>query len=155
MAVYVRYLTADERNRLVREWNVKRSSDYNPATLTALEKRIHTALVSGYSWPVSRIATDLSLSERTVRTWIAVINKTKQGTLTVDDSRDRKRPGRAPVYDAARIAEVARTPPATVGLPHARWTLASLQDYLNDHHGIGIKRSRLSDVLNKSGIRLD
>jgi transposase len=45
------------------------------------------------------------------------------------------------------------TDPQSLGLPFASWTLDRLEAYLNEVNGIGIKRSRINDLLLREGLR--
>lgn len=100
---------------------------------------------------VPAIAGSLGVTEATVRNWLARCN-----TAGLDGLKDRPRAGRPPVYSTAVVGEVvatALTPPASLGLPFACWTLDRLVAYLGETHGIAIKRSRVSEVLRAEGLR--
>src|SRR5262249_14134772 len=69
---------------------------------------------------------------------------------------DHPRPGRPPTYTAEQRAEViaaALTKPDALGLAFASWTLDRLQAYLSEHKGIGIKRTRIDEILIAEGLR--
>ena len=69
---------------------------------------------------------------------------------------DHPRPGRPPTYTAEQRAEViaaALTRPESLGLPFASWTLDRLRAYLSEHKGIGIKRTRIDEILIAEGLR--
>jgi len=69
---------------------------------------------------------------------------------------DHPRPGRPPTYTAAQRAEViaaALTRPENLGLPFASWTLDRLATYLAERKGIGIKRTRIDEILIAEGLR--
>jgi transposase len=69
---------------------------------------------------------------------------------------DHPRPGRPPTYTAEQRAEViaaALTKPDTLGLPFASRTPDRLQAYLGEHEGIGIKRTRIDEILIAEGLR--
>lgn len=69
---------------------------------------------------------------------------------------DHPRPGRPHTYTAEQRAEVitaALTKPESLGLPFASWTLDRLQAYLSTHKGIGIKRTRIDEILIAEGLR--
>src|SRR5206468_8959391 len=69
---------------------------------------------------------------------------------------DHPRPGRPPTYTAEQRAEViaaALTRPEDLGMPFASWTLDRLQAYLSEHKGIGIKRTRIDEILIAEGLR--
>ncbi len=100
---------------------------------------------------VQAIARTLGRSEDTVRQWIKRFNAAGLSGLH-DDSRA----GRPPTYTAEEVSEVialALTAPQSLGLPFASWTLDRLEAYLNEVKGIGIKRSRIDDILRDEGLR--
>jgi transposase len=69
---------------------------------------------------------------------------------------DHPRPGRPATYTADQKAEViaaALTKPEALGLPFAAWTLDRLQAYLGEHKGIGIKRTRIDEILIAEGLQ--
>jgi len=69
---------------------------------------------------------------------------------------DHPRPGRPHTYTPDQRAEViatALTKPQSLGLPFASWTLDRLRAYLSEHKGIGIKRSRIDEILLAEGLR--
>ncbi len=69
---------------------------------------------------------------------------------------DHPRPGRPPTYTPEQRAEVnaaALTKPEALGLPFASWTLDRLRAYLSEHKGIGIKRTRIDEILIAEGLR--
>ncbi len=45
------------------------------------------------------------------------------------------------------------TDPQTLDLPFASWTLDRLAAYLTEERGIGIKRSRIGEILRDEGLR--
>jgi len=51
------------------------------------------------------------------------------------------------------VIATALTAPEALGLPFACWTLDRLQAYLNEEQGIGIKRSRIDELLLAEGLR--
>ncbi|MBV8076826.1 MAG: helix-turn-helix domain-containing protein [Planctomycetaceae bacterium] len=70
--------------------------------------------------------------------------------------RRRPRAGRPHTYTAEQRAEViatALTDPKDLGLPFGCWTLDRLRAYLNEQKGIGIKRSRISEILVDEGLK--
>ena len=65
------------------------------------------------------------------------------------------RSGRPPIYSAAERSAVITTAlshPAELGLPFASWTLDRLVAYLGEQ-GIGMRRSRVSEVLLAEGLK--
>jgi transposase len=69
---------------------------------------------------------------------------------------DLPRSGRPHTYTAGQRAEViaaALTDPKRLGLPFGCWTLDRLRAYLNAQKGIGIKRSRIGEILVDEGLK--
>jgi len=100
---------------------------------------------------VKAIAHELGVCAATVRLWLKRFNVKGLGGLL-----DNARPGRPAVYTAGEISEViaaSLTDPKTLGLPFASWTMDRLQAYLNEQKGIGIKRSRIGEILLDEGLR--
>jgi transposase len=65
------------------------------------------------------------------------------------------RSGRPPTYSAeerSAVITAALRRPAELGLPFASWTLDRLVAYLGEH-GIGMRRSRVSEVLLAEGLK--
>ena len=86
-----------------------------------------------------------------MRKWIQRFNEAGLPGLA-----DVPRSGRPTTYTPEAVSEVivtALTDPQTLGLPFASWTLDRLEAYLNEVKGIGIKRSRIDDLLLREGLR--
>jgi transposase len=100
---------------------------------------------------ISSIVARLSVSRDMVYFWIRRFNATG-----LEGLQDRPRSGRPPTYSSDEVAEViaaALTKPQNLELPFASWTLDRLQVYLNEQKGIGIKRSRIDEILAAEGLR--
>jgi transposase len=100
---------------------------------------------------VPRIAQQLNLDERTVRTWLKRFND--QGVAGLED---RPRSGAPVTYTPEVVGEIiatSLTDPKTLDLPFGCWTVRRLEAYLNEEKGIPIKRSRLDDLLLAEGLR--
>ena len=72
----------------------------------------------------------------------------------VNGLANRPKSGRPPVADQAfrkRLVATIETPPHTMGLGFAVWTLPSLQAYLLRETGIKLSQNRLSEVLKEEG----
>jgi transposase len=67
---------------------------------------------------------------------------------------DHPRPGRPHTYDErAEVIAAALTRPDDPRLPFGSWTLDRLQAYLAEHKGIGIKQTRIDEILIAEGLR--
>jgi len=143
MAIRIRTLTDDERRTL----------DRLAHSRTAAARQVERAQIvwlsaQGQSAPV--LAQHLGVHVRTVRTWLKRFNQVGLAGL-----EDQPRPGRPPIYGAVERAEViatALTNPLELEQPFACWTLDRLQNYLNEEKGIGIKRSRIDEILIAEGL---
>ena len=143
-ALRVRALTEEERGHLAR---LARSR--TAATLAVERARIIWAAHGGAA--LAAMAQELGGCEHTVRLWIKRFNAL--GLAGLDDG---PRSGRPPTYTADEVAEVialALTDPQTLALPFACWTLDRLATYLQEVKGIGIKRSRIDELLVAEGLR--
>jgi transposase len=104
--------------------------------------------LDGLSAP--RIASKMGLCGATVRFWLKRFNERGLAGLAED-----MRSGRPPVYSAeerSAVIAAALLRPADLGLPFASWTLDRLVAYLGEK-GIGMKRSRVGEVLLAEGLK--
>ena len=96
------------------------------------------------------IAAKLDLCGATVRFWLKRFNERGLPGLEED-----MRSGRPPTYTAeerSAVIAAALSRPADLGLPFASWTLDRLVAYLGEK-GIGMKRSRVGEVLQAEGLK--
>ena len=104
--------------------------------------------IEGLSAP--EIAAKMELCGATVRFWLKRFNERGLRGLAAD-----MRSGRPPVYSAeerSAVIAAALSRPAALGLPFASWTLDRLVAYLGEK-GVGMKRSRVSEVLLAEGLK--
>jgi transposase len=97
------------------------------------------------------IATELGVSERTVRRWVKRFSAQGLAGLT-----DAPRSGRPATYTADEVGELVAaslTAPQALGLPFGSWTLDRLAAYLQEEKGIPMKRSRIGEILQAEGLR--
>lgn len=111
--------------------------------------RIIQASSEGQS--VAEIATGLQLKAAKVRKWINRFNE--EGLSGLEDAPRVGRPATYSLEDVSEVIATALTDPPALGLPFASWTLDRLQAYLNEVKGIGMKRSRIDDLLLREGLR--
>lgn len=100
---------------------------------------------------VPAVAGELDIVPKTVRIWLKRFNE-----RGMDGLEDKPRPGRAPTYTPEEVGELiaaALTNPQDLGLPFGSWTLDRLEAYLNEEKGIGLKRSRIDEILLSEGLR--
>jgi transposase len=97
------------------------------------------------------VSPEVDLSEHSARLWIKRFNDHGLPGLN-----DEPRSGRPATYTSDQISiviETALTKPESLGLPYACWTLDRLAAYLQEERGIGIKRSRIDELLIREGLR--
>lgn len=100
---------------------------------------------------LATIARTLHLCPATVHTWIKRFNAAGLSGL-----EDAPRSGAPPTYPPEQVGEIialSLTDPRTLGLPFGAWTLDRLVAYLHEERGIGMKRSRVSELLIAEGLR--
>jgi transposase len=142
--VTLRALTADERRELER---LARSRTEEARLV--VRARIVLGLAAGER--PYQVADRVGVGRMAAYEWLHRFNAEGLKGLT-----DHPRPGRPHTYTAEQRAEViatALTKPEALGLPFASWTLDRLQAYLSEHKGIGIKRTRIDEVLIAEGLR--
>jgi transposase len=100
---------------------------------------------------VPAIAQELQLTRTTVRRWLKRFNR--QGLTGLKERPRSGRPATDSPEQVSAVIATALTDPKTVRLPFACWTLARLQGYLNEGKGIGIKRTRMDELLVAEGWR--
>lgn len=144
MAIRVRTLT-DEESRIIQNLAHSRT-----ASARQVERAKIIWLAAQGVW-VPTISERMGIHEQTVRDWLKRFNAHGLPGL-----EDRPRPGKPPSYTAAERSEViaiALQSPLALEQPFASWTLDRLQVYLNQCKGIGIKRSRIDELLIAEGLR--
>jgi transposase len=144
MTIRVRALSDDEAQGLAK---MARSRTLG-AGLVRRAQIVQCAVDEGLSAPA--IAARMGLCGATVRFWLKRFNARGLQGLEED-----MRSGRPPTYTAAERSAVitaALSRPAELGLPFACWTLDRLVAYLGEQ-GIGMRRSRISEVLLAEGLK--
>ena len=98
----------------------------------------------------SEVAAKIGLCGATVRFWLRRFNARGLAGLEED-----MRSGRPPIYTAeerSAVITAALSRPSDLDLPFASWTLDRLAAHLSEQ-GIGMKRSRISEVLLAEGLK--
>ena len=142
--VKLRELTADERRALGR---LARSRTEE----ARLVQRARIVLGRAAGERPYQVADRVGVGRAAAYEWLHRFNAEGLKGLT-----DHPRPGRPHTYTPDQRAEVvaaALTKPQSLGLPFASWTLDRLQAYLGEHKGIGIKRTRIDEILVAEGLR--
>src|SRR5947209_7919954 len=142
--VKLRALTADERRELER---LARSRTEEARLV--VRAKIVLGLAAGER--PYQVADRVGVGRMAASEWLHRFNAEGLEGLT-----DHPRRGRPPTYTPEQKAEViaaALTKPEALGLPFASWTLDRLQAYLAEHKGVGIKRTRINEILVAEGLR--
>ena len=142
--VKLRELTVDERKELER---LARSRTEEARLV--IRAKIVLGLAAGER--PYRVADRVGVGRMAAYEWLHRFNAEGLKGLT-----DHPRPGRPPTYTPEQRAEViaaALTKPEDLGLPFASWTLDRLQAYLAEHKGVGMKRTRIDEILIAEGLR--
>ena len=142
--VKLRELSGDERRELER---LARSRTEE----TRLVQRAKIILGLAAGERPYQVAAKVGVGRMAAYEWLHRFNAEGLKGLT-----DHPRPGRPHTYTPEQRAEViaaALTKPEALGLPFASWTLDRLQAYLGEHKGIGIKRTRIDEILVAEGLR--
>ena len=143
MTLRVRALGDEEARELTR---MARSQKLGAGLVRRARIVQHAA--DGLSAPA--VAAKMGLCGATVRFWLKRFNERGLPGLA-----EEMRSGRPPTYTAEErgaVIAAALNRPADLDLPFASWTLDRLVAYL-DEKGIGMKRSRVSEVLLAEGLK--
>ena len=114
-------------------------------------KRAKIILLSNLGHTTKEIAEKLDCHERTASRWINRFDRLGMAGL-----EEGPREGRPRVYspeDVGLIIQTALTPPDELGLPFGSWTLDRLVAHLSEEKGVGMKRTRVAEVLGREGLR--
>ena len=144
MALRLRELTEDEVAA------VTRLAHSRAAAARAVERaRIVLAAHEGDRVPA--IAARLGIHEKTVRRWLRRFNA--EGGAGLADAPRSGRPATYTPEEVGAVVAAALTDPQELGLPFGCWTYARLEAHLNEGAGLGIKRSRINEILLAEGLR--
>ena len=145
MTIRVRALSDEEARELAR---MVRSRTLG-AGLVRRAQIVRHAVEEGLSAP--EVAARMGLCGATVRFWLKRFNARGLPGLEED-----MRSGRPPTYTAeerSAVIKAALSRPTELGLPFATWTLDRLVAYLGEQKGIGMRRSRVGEVLLAEGLK--
>ena len=104
--------------------------------------------VDGLSAP--EVAAKMDLCGATVRFWLKRFNA--RGLVGLEEDMRSGRPATYTAEERSAVITAALSRPSELGLPFASWTLDRLVAYLSEQ-GIGMKRSRISEVLLAEGLK--
>jgi transposase len=143
MALKVRTLTAEEANEL------KRLAGSRTAPHRVVQRaQIVWASAHGETVPV--IARQVGGSAFRVRAWVHRFNR--QGLAGLADAPRAGRPRRHDETTRGKVIALARTKPHSLGYPVALWTLARLQQVLQERHGLGVTPATIWKWLRAEGL---
>ncbi len=114
-------------------------------------KRAKIILLSNQGYLAREISEKLDCHERTASRWINRFNKLGMAGL-----EEGPRDGRPRVYspeDVGLVIQTALTAPDELELPFGSWTLDRLVAYLSEEQRVGIKRTRVAEILGREGLR--
>ena len=143
MTIRLRALSDEERQELGR---MARSRTLGAGRVRRAQIVLHAS--EGLKAP--DISARMGLCGATLRHWLKRFNARGLEGLEED-----VRTGRPPTYSAEQRSaaiDAALTRPADLGLPFAAWTLDRLVAHLAER-GIGMRRSRTSEILIREGLR--
>lgn len=96
------------------------------------------------------IAARMDLCGATVRFWLKRFNA--RGVSGLEEDMRSGRPATYSPEERSAVITAALSRPSDLGLPFASWTLDRLVAYLSEQ-GLGMKRSRVSEVLIAEGLK--
>src|SRR5947209_11035140 len=97
------------------------------------------------------ISAALQLDGRTVTQWLKRFDA--GGLAALEDAPRRGRPATYSPEERAEVVAAALHRPRELNLPFACWSLDRLTAYLHEHKQLGIKRSRVGEILLEEGLR--
>ena len=144
MALRVRALSEEERRQI-------RRVSQSRTTAARTVERAQIIQLASEGLLVPAIAQQLGIGKEVVRQWLKRFNAEGLAGL-----QDRPRSGRPATYTPEQVGEMiaaALTHPQDLGQAFGCWTFQRLARFLNEAKGIGIKPSRLHEILHAEGLR--
>jgi transposase len=143
MTIRVRALNDGEAERLA---HMTRSRTLGAGLVRRAQIVQHA--VDGLGAP--EIAAKMDLCGATVRFWLKRFNA--RGLAGLEEDMRSGRPATYSPEERGAVITAALSRPPELGLPFASWTLDRLVAYLSEQ-GIGMRRSRVSEVLLAEGLK--
>jgi transposase len=143
MALKVRALTEEETATLHRLAHARTAAH-------RVVQRAQLIRASAQGLGVPPIAPRVGLSALRVRTWVRRFNA--RGLAGLADRPRAGRPRRHDETTRGTVIALARTKPRGLGLPFALWTLARLQQALQERHGLWVTPAAIWKWLQAEGL---
>jgi transposase len=138
MALHLRPLSEEEA-KTIKKWSSSRTEE------ARVVQRATIIRLASEGLTVPHIAQTMGVGQKMVRLWLKRF--AELGPVGLQDVR---RTGSPPTYGAevkARIIATAMTPPRELGLSFSNWTFERLATYVQEVMGIGMKRTRIFEIL--------
>jgi transposase len=143
MALKVRTLTAEDAQAL-RKIAGSRTAPHR------VVQRAQIIWASAHGEAVPVIARQVGLSALRVRAWIHRFHR--HGLAGLADAPRAGRPRQHDETTRGTVVALARTKPRSLGLPFALWTLARLQQALQERHGLCVTPATIWKWLQAEGL---
>jgi transposase len=143
MAVKVRPLTGEEAQELTRLAHARTAPH-------RLVQRAQIIWASAHGETVPAIARQVRLSAFRVRVWLHRFHQ--HGLAGFADAPRSGRPRQHDDTDRGTVIALARTKPRSLGVPCALWTLARLQQALQERHGLWVTPATIWKWLQAEGL---
>jgi transposase len=146
MTIRVRALSDEEAHELAHMAHMARSRTLGAGFVRRAQIVQHA--VDGLSAP--EVAAKMDLCGATVRFWLKRFNE--RGVPGLEEDMRSGRPATYSPEERSAVITAALSRPSDLDLPFAAWTLDRLVAYLSEQ-GIGMRRSRISEVLLAEGLK--
>ncbi len=140
MTLHLRPLT-EEETRTIRKWSQARTK------AARLVERATIIRLASEGQTVPQIAQTLGVGQNTVRLWLKRF--AEQGLVGLQDTPRSGAPARYTAEMKAQIIAIALTNPGELGQPFNHWTFARLATYVREVLGIGMKQTRIFELLHE------
>jgi transposase len=100
---------------------------------------------------ISQIIPQVGCAPNVVRRWFKRFQE--QGLVGLEDAPRSGAPSRTTAENMALVIATARTRPSEVGLSYGGWTFERLATYLQERHGVQMKKTRIFAILREDGLR--
>lgn len=136
---------SEEEAKVIKKWSHSRTE------AARLVQRATIIRLANEDQTVPQIARTMGVGQKMVRLWLKRF--AEQGLAGLQDA---PRSGSPPTYGAevkGQIIATAMTPPSELYQPFSSWTFERLATYVQEVLGIGMKRTRIFEILQEEGLR--